>query len=58
MTMATSTIKIWGLYHGNVEQIDEASSWQEARYLVREYRMAFGSEWSVWAGSRRNQIRS
>ena len=48
----TKKIKIWGRYCGVVEEIDTADSWQEARYLVNEYRMAYGAEWSVWAGAK------
>jgi hypothetical protein len=47
-------IKIWGRYQGSVEEIDTAETWQEARYLLNEYRTAFGPGWNLWAGSRRD----
>ena len=43
-------ISIWGKYRGTVEKIDSASSTSEAAYLVREYQMAYGRDWLVWAG--------
>jgi hypothetical protein len=49
-----NTIKIWASYQGRgAEQVDLADSWHEARYLVGEYREAYGPGWSVWAGSRK-----
>ena len=50
------TISIWGRLSGKKpEKIDEASNWKEARYLVVEYRMAYGSSWVIWAGPRKNE---
>jgi hypothetical protein len=44
------TINIWGKYRDKVEKIDSTTSQRDARYLVGEYRMAYGQEWIVWAG--------
>lgn len=46
------TISVWGKYQGKAEVIDRASSKREAERLAREYRMAFGRDWEVWAGRR------
>ena len=47
-----ATISIWGRHHGRTEKIDSATSPRDAAYLVGEYQMAYGREWSVWAGRR------
>ena len=47
-TMPATTYLIIGEYHGKSEVIDEAVSLDEACYLVREYQLAYGLEWSVW----------
>jgi len=39
--------EIIGIYKGQLEVVDEASSIQEANYLLGEYRIAFGKEWSL-----------
>lgn len=50
----TKQIKIWASYQGRAaEEVDLADSWQEARGMVSEYRMAYGQGWAVWAGSRK-----
>ncbi len=50
------TISIWGKLKGKKpEVIDRASSPRDAAYLVREYKMAFGRDWVIWAG-RRDQM--
>ena len=38
---------IIGAYRGNTEEIDSATTMQDAIFLMREYKMAFGSEWSI-----------
>ena len=40
--------KIMGKYHGTTEEIDTARDEQEADYLVGEYQMAYGKDWTVW----------
>lgn len=40
--------KIIGKYRGRTEVIDEAETKKEARYLLAEYRMAFGEGWVLW----------
>ena len=46
-------IVIWGKHKDRApEVIDHASSVQEAQYLAGEYSMAYGRDWSVWAGRR------
>ena len=39
---------IKGKYQGRTEDIDEVYTHQEALYLLKEYRLAFGSSWSMW----------
>jgi hypothetical protein len=52
------TISIWGRYLSKCpEKIDQASSWQVARYLAGEYRMAYGKDWIIWAGPRKDEPR-
>jgi hypothetical protein len=38
---------IIGTYRGNAEEIDSAPTMQDAIILMREYKMAFGSEWNI-----------
>jgi hypothetical protein len=38
---------IIGRYRGKAEVIDHADDLQQARYLVGEYALAYGSEWAV-----------
>jgi hypothetical protein len=46
-------INIWGKYKDKeIEKIDSASSQSAASYLVREYKMAFGGDWVIWAGKK------
>ncbi|MGV7234640.1 MAG: hypothetical protein ACQ9ET_00135 [Nitrosomonadaceae bacterium] len=40
------TIK--GIYNGQIEDIDTAKTKKEANQLVKEYRMAFGREWTIF----------
>jgi len=43
-------IVIRGRYkNGKVEDLDQAENPADADYLVREYRMAFGSDWTIWS---------
>ena len=43
------TFVIWGKTSGaRKEEIDQADTERDARYLVHEYRMAFGSDWNIW----------
>ncbi len=39
--------EIIGVYQGNKEVIDSAETKEGARYLVNEYRIAFGQGWSI-----------
>lgn len=38
---------IYGCYQGKWEKVDSAKTFESATYLLREYVMAFGSEWKV-----------
>ncbi len=38
---------IIGVWRGMPEELDTAETKQDAMFLVREYRMAFGSEWNI-----------
>lgn len=40
--------KIMGRYMGRTEEIDNAATKRDAEYLLREYRLAFGSAWTLW----------
>ena len=40
-------IRIMGTYQGQIEEIDTAETMKEARALVKEYRVAFGSAWQI-----------
>jgi hypothetical protein len=49
------SINIWGRYKKNKpEIIDTAESMKDAVYLVGEYRMAYGRDWLVWHGRRKD----
>ena len=38
---------IIGVYKGNPEVIDTADTMKDAIYLMQEYAMSFGHEWSI-----------
>ena len=40
---------IYGKYNGNSEEIDATTGYNSAMYLVREYQMAYGNQWQIWA---------
>lgn len=40
--------KIMGKYKGRIEEIDTADDHKEAEFLLGEYRMAFGPDWTLW----------
>lgn len=40
---------IIGVYQGNAEVIDTAKNMNEARFLISEYRMAYGFRWNIFA---------
>jgi hypothetical protein len=37
-----------GEYRGCKEEIDDTESLKEARYLLREYKIAYGGDWRIW----------
>ena len=39
--------QILGTYQGQTEVIDETDTLNDARYLVSEYRLAYGSGWFI-----------
>ena len=45
--------EIIGVYRGEEEVIDETDTSDDAKYLVREYSIAFGSEWKICWKKRR-----
>lgn len=47
-----SEVRIWGKYRNNPPEVIDTTTKKEAAYLVGEYRMAFGKDWVVWAGTR------
>ena len=40
--------RIMGKYRGKTEELDTTNSAKEARYLEREYQLAFGADWIIW----------
>jgi hypothetical protein len=44
---------ILGYYRGGEEEIDTAETKTETQYLLKEYRLAYGSEWTIWSRKRR-----
>ena len=38
---------IIGVYRGNPEVLETTDTMKDALYLMQEYRMAFGNEWSI-----------
>ena len=49
------SINIWGRYKKAApEIIDTAETLKDARYLVGEYRLAFGQDWLIWHGRRKD----
>ena len=53
-----ATISIWAKAQGKPpEKVDDASSEKQAQFLAREYQMAFGPSFIVWAGRRDQQPR-
>lgn len=51
-------MKIWGKYlrTGKVELIDTCDK-KDTGYILGEYRMAFGRDWVIWAGLKREEPR-
>jgi hypothetical protein len=51
-----ATFSIWAKAKGKPpEKVDDASSEKQAQYLAREYQMAFGPGFVVWAGRKDQQ---
>lgn len=48
--MANSKIYINGQYNNG--QNDEATTRKDAKYLLGEYSLAYGSGWNIWMSSR------
>ena len=48
----SKTIKIWGCRKGKTEKLDETETLFDARRLVHEYSIAYGSEWRIWYGNK------
>jgi hypothetical protein len=46
--------QILGTYRGESEVLDEADSREDAEYLLGEYQMAFGPEWTIKLVKRRD----
>ena len=45
---------IWGKYNGRVEKIDDIPK-SDLGYALGEYRMAFGKDWKLWTGLKRDE---
>jgi len=39
-------------HNGHVETVDEFETYQEARDMLKEYRLAYGPGWEIWISSR------
>ncbi len=49
------SINIWGKYLTHrPEVLDTADTLKDAAYLMREYQLAFGRDWRVWVGRRKD----
>lgn len=46
---------IWGESQYGKEELDEAEDLKEARYLVAEYKIAFGTGWRIWYARNRHK---
>ena len=46
--LRSTMYKIMGKYDGTTEEVDTADSEETARYLEREYQLAYGYSWEVW----------
>ena len=45
------SILIWGRYKGTKPENIDIADWEKsATYLVREYQLAYGKDWIIWAG--------
>ncbi len=44
---------IWGRSQYGTEEVDTAETMPDARYLLAEYRLAFGAGWSLWIKRRK-----
>lgn len=47
--------RIMGTYRGKTEIVDRATGLQSARYLLGEYRLAFGPSWKLWIADSRGK---
>lgn len=47
-----SEVTIWGKYKNNPPEVIDRATKKQAEYLVGEYRIAFGKDWIVWAGTK------
>ncbi len=47
---------IYGTYRGETEEIDTAETKTKANYLVGEYQMAYGPEWTIIVRKVRNHV--
>lgn len=45
--------KIFGIYEGHGEVVDEFDTEEEAEKMLKEYKMAFGSGWYLYIKGRR-----
>lgn len=50
-------VSIWGRYlpTNRIERIDTADKDNAALYLVREYQLAYGADWIIWSGNKRDE---
>ena len=50
--------EIRGTYRGKTEVVDTAETLNDARYLQKEYALAYGREWAVTIRHRNNPRRA
>lgn len=39
---------IFGKYNGQTEEVDQFDTKEEALKMLNEYRLAYGSAWTLW----------
>lgn len=49
------SIKIWGRYQNNDPEVIDQTGRKDIDYLLGEYRLAFGRDWKLWAGRKKDE---
>jgi hypothetical protein len=48
-------MKIWGRYLNNAPECIDDIPKNDAQHCLYEYKMAFGREWKLWIGRRKDE---